>query len=68
MSIFSKQRVLDVFDYKGDTWELLLPPLCFKQKPGGREVWLMVRKTTATGDILNYPMIPVPVFTDWWPE
>lgn len=68
MNIFARQRGIDVFDFLGNTWELLLPPTCFKQKPGGNEVWMAVRKTDATGAIKdNFDMIPVPVFTDWWP-
>ena len=58
-------HIIDVFDFRGDTWELMVPPVCYTKS--NNEVWLMVRRTTAVGLILNYPMIPVPVFTDWFP-
>jgi len=58
------RRVIESFDFKGDTWELMIPR--GRLQYDGNEVWLSVRRTTAQGWVTNYPMIPVPVFTEWW--
>ena len=60
-----RRHVIDAFDYKGDTWSLLAPPL--KHEKRSDELWMLVAKTTADGLKQNYPCIPVPCFTEWWP-
>lgn len=57
-------HVIDVIDHKGDKWELMAPPMDHDTR--SHELWLGVRRTTATGGIRNYPCIPVPCFTDWF--
>ena len=59
------RHVIDAFDYKGDTWSLLVPPL--KHEKRSDELWMLVERTTAEGLRQYYPCIPVPCFTEWWP-
>ena len=58
---------IKVVDLKGAHWLLGLPDLPHKRRYKGRlmEIWALVFDGPVPP---NYNQIPLPVFTDWWPE
>ena len=57
-------RTLDVIDFKGDEWHLLIPPLRWNRPK--TELWLLVTNYSAPGELRNFIEIPVPCFTEWF--
>jgi hypothetical protein len=58
-------NVIDVIDFKGHKWSLLVPPLRWNRPM--TELWLLVAQESSPATLRGYMEIPVPVFTDWWP-
>ena len=59
-------RVIDVIDFKGHEWSLLVPPLKWNRPK--TELWLLVANDSQPEGMRMFAEIPVPCFTDWWYE
>lgn len=58
--------MITLTDNKGFYWELEHRMQYTVSETGFIEMWLMVIVGFPKA-LENYPSIPVPVFTDWWP-
>ena len=59
-------RVIDVIDFKGHEWSLLVPPLKWNRPKD--ELRLLVTNGSQPDELHMFAEIPVPCFTDWWYE
>ena len=63
-----RERAIGITDFLGDLWILQLIPLRATQSESGLiEVWYPCMCKGAV-DLDNYGGIPVPIFTEWWPD
>jgi len=53
-------------DAKGDRWSLI--PTTFSTSKSGLVELSMLVAVRPKGCLEAYPFIPVPVFTEWWPD
>ena len=60
---------IKITDYLGDEWEFYGPR--FRQQANGywkMWVWVLKGAPRLTTGAYRYQEIPLPVFTDWWPD
>jgi len=55
---------IQLTDWLGDTWRILLPGVYRTSKQGFTELWVYVG--LGPDALRNFQEIPLPVFTDWW--
>ena len=58
-------NTIELIDFKGDFWSLMLPCVYQRNKQGLVVMWVYV--DDGPRPLVNwYPQIPIPIFTEWW--
>ena len=59
--------LIDLVDYKGDTWQLFAANKCTRYLHKGQVYWQLWWYAPVRPHALrNYNEVPLPVFADWW--